>query len=139
MEPPDSSFADEFNVPQEGAVLVFDVRRAAVLLPFHVHRLKVLEEAGMAAFSSACIRVCGQSPKRSSVRQPCAPFKGFSQPSSQPFEGCRCGVLRVGSSSPPLSVAMLRSSQLPHRAPRTNPVLRVGALSAVPVRPQWKA
>ena len=32
MEPPDSSFADEFNVPQEDAVLVFDIRRAAVSL-----------------------------------------------------------------------------------------------------------
>ena len=44
MEPPDPSFADEFNVPQEDAVLVFDVRRAAVSLPFQVHRLKVLLE-----------------------------------------------------------------------------------------------
>ena len=31
MEPPDLSFVDEFNVPQEDAVLVFDVRRAAEL------------------------------------------------------------------------------------------------------------
>ena len=45
MEPPDPSFVDEFNVLQEGAVLVFDVRRAAVSLPFQVHRLKVLVEA----------------------------------------------------------------------------------------------
>ena len=44
MEPPDSSFADEFNVPQEGAVLVFDVRRAAVLLPFHVIVLRCLKK-----------------------------------------------------------------------------------------------
>ena len=28
MEPPDPSFADEFNVAQEDAVLVFDTRRA---------------------------------------------------------------------------------------------------------------
>ena len=28
MEPPDPSFTDEFNVPQEDAVLVFNVRRA---------------------------------------------------------------------------------------------------------------
>ena len=34
MEPPDPSFADEFNVRQEYAVLVFDVRRAVVSLPF---------------------------------------------------------------------------------------------------------
>ena len=44
-----STFADEFNVPQEYAVLVFDVRRAAVSLPFHVHRLKVLVEPGLVA------------------------------------------------------------------------------------------
>ena len=43
MEPPDPSFADEFNVLQKDAVLVFDVR--AVSLPFQVHRLKVLVEA----------------------------------------------------------------------------------------------
>ena len=34
MEPPDLSFADEVNVPQEDAVLVFDVHRAAVSFPF---------------------------------------------------------------------------------------------------------
>ena len=39
MEPPNPSFADEFVVPQEDAVLVFDVRLAAVSLPFQVHRL----------------------------------------------------------------------------------------------------
>ena len=33
VEPRDPSFADEFDVPQEDAVLVFDVRRAAVSLP----------------------------------------------------------------------------------------------------------
>ena len=55
MEPPDPSFADEFNVPQEDAVLVSDLRRAAVSLPFQVHRLKVLVEAGPVVFSSgAC-------------------------------------------------------------------------------------
>ena len=54
MEPPDSSFADEFDAPQEDAVLVFDVCRAAVSLPFQVHRLKVLVEAGLIAFLSAC-------------------------------------------------------------------------------------
>ena len=48
------SFADEFNIPQEYAVLVFDVRRAAVSLPLQVYRLKVLVEAGLVAFSSAC-------------------------------------------------------------------------------------
>ena len=32
MEPPDPSFVDEFNVSQGYAVLVFDVRRAAVSL-----------------------------------------------------------------------------------------------------------
>ena len=34
VEPPDLSFADEFNVPQAYAVLVFDVRRASMSLPF---------------------------------------------------------------------------------------------------------
>ena len=63
MEPPNPSFVDEFSVPQEDAVLVFDVRRAAVSLPFQVHRLKVLEEAGLVAFSSACFEFADEVPK----------------------------------------------------------------------------
>ena len=51
MEPPDPSFVDEFNVPLEDAVFVFDLRRAAVSLPFQVHRLKVLVEASLVAYS----------------------------------------------------------------------------------------
>ena len=65
MEPPDPSFADEFNVPQEDAVLVFDVRRAAVSLPFQVHLLKMLVEAGLVAFSIACFEFADEVPKKS--------------------------------------------------------------------------
>ena len=54
MEPPDQSFADGFNVSQEYAVLVLDVRRAAVSLPFQVNRLEMLVDAGLVAFLSAC-------------------------------------------------------------------------------------
>ena len=36
VERPGPSFADEFNVSQEDAVSVFDVRRAVVSLPFQV-------------------------------------------------------------------------------------------------------
>ena len=63
MEPPDPSFADEFNVPQEYTVLVFDVRQAAVSLPFQVHRLNVLAEAALVAFSSACYEFVDEVPK----------------------------------------------------------------------------
>ena len=63
MEPPDPSFADEFNVPQEDAVLVFDVHRAAVSLLFQVHRSKVLVEAGLVAFLSACFEFADEVPK----------------------------------------------------------------------------
>ena len=45
---------DEFNVSQEHAGLDFDIRRAAVLLPFQVYRLQVLVEAGVIAFPNAC-------------------------------------------------------------------------------------
>ena len=64
MEPPNPSFADEFNVPQEDTVLVFDVRRAAGSLPFQVHRLKVLVEAGLIAFSIACFEFADEVPKK---------------------------------------------------------------------------
>ena len=63
MELPDPSFADELNVPQEDAVLVFDVRRAPVSLSFQVHHLKVLVEAGLVAFSSACLEFANEVPK----------------------------------------------------------------------------
>ena len=64
MEPPDPSFPDEFNVPQEDAVLVFDVRRAAVSLFFQVYRLKVLVEASLlVAFSSAYFEFANEVPK----------------------------------------------------------------------------
>ena len=63
MEPQDPSFADKFNVPQEYAVLVFDLCRAAVSLSFQVHRLKVLVEAGLVAFSSACSEFADEVPK----------------------------------------------------------------------------
>ena len=54
MEPPDPSFADEFNVPQEYAVLVFDARRAEISLSFQIHRLWMLIKAGLVVFSSVC-------------------------------------------------------------------------------------
>ena len=63
MEPPDPSFADEFNAPQEDTVLVFDVRRAAISLPFQVRRLKVLVEAGLVAFSIVCFEFADEIPK----------------------------------------------------------------------------
>ena len=62
MEPPDPSFVAEFKVRQEDAVLVFDVRRTAVSLPMQVYRLKVLEEAGLVAFSSACFVFADEVP-----------------------------------------------------------------------------
>ena len=67
MEPPNPSFVDEFNVPQEDAILVFDVRRAAVSLPFQVHRLQVLVEVGLVAFSSACFEFANEVPKEAQM------------------------------------------------------------------------
>ena len=63
MEPSDPLFVGEFNVPQEYAVLVFDVCRAAVSLPFQVHRLKMLVEASLVAFLSACFEFADEVPK----------------------------------------------------------------------------
>ena len=63
MEPPDPSFVHEFNVPQENAVLVFDIRRAAVSLLLQFHRLKVLVEAGLVTFSNAYFEFADEVPK----------------------------------------------------------------------------
>ena len=131
MEPPDPSFADEFNVPQEDAVLVFDVRRDAVSFPFQVHRLKVLVEAGLVAFSSACFEFADEVPKEAQHGSLAHLPKVFFQPSSRPFEGYCCRVLRVRASSPPLSVDMLRSSQLPHTGPRAPTLCSAWALRAL--------
>ena len=46
------------------AALVFDVRRAAFSLPFQVHRLRVLVEAGLVAFPSACFEFADEVPKK---------------------------------------------------------------------------
>ena len=63
MEPPDPSFTDEFNVPQEYVVLVLDIRRAAVLLPFQVHCLQVLVDAGLITFPNACFEFADEGPE----------------------------------------------------------------------------
>ena len=78
MEPPDPSFADELNVPQEDAVLVFDVRRAAVSLPFQIHRLKVLVEAGLFALSRACLEFANEVPNEAQHGSLVHLPKGFS-------------------------------------------------------------
>ena len=56
------SFADEFNVSQQTAVLVFDELRAAVSLPFQVHCLKMPIEAGVVAFPDACFEFADVGP-----------------------------------------------------------------------------
>ena len=63
MEPPDPSFADEFNTPQEYAVLVFYVRRADISLPFQVDRLEMLLKADLIAFSNAVFEFADKTPE----------------------------------------------------------------------------
>ena len=63
MEPPDPSFADEFNVSQEDVVLVFDLRRTAGSRLFQVHRPHVCVEAGMNAFPDACFEFTDEGPE----------------------------------------------------------------------------
>ena len=62
-EPPDPSFADEFNVLKEYYYvhfLIFDVHQAAVLLPFQVHRLQVLA----CRFLNASFGFADEGPKK---------------------------------------------------------------------------
>ena len=137
MEPPDPSFADEFSVSRQYAVLVFGVHRAAVSLPFQVYRLYMLVEVGLVAFSSACSSLRTKSQKKLST----AALRTFRRFFPAMFTAFR-RLLLWGSVRRRLlasSVAILRSSQPPHEDPHTNPVLHAGAWSAVPVRSQWKA
>ena len=62
MELQDPSFADEFKVPPEYAVLIFDVRRASASFPFQIHRRKMLVEAELVTFSSACFECVDDVP-----------------------------------------------------------------------------
>ena len=54
LEPPNPSFADESNVPQQNTVLIFNELRAAVSLPLRVYRLDVFIKSGLVAFPDAC-------------------------------------------------------------------------------------
>ena len=56
----DPSFSDGVNVFQVYAVLVFETRRAAVLLPFQVHRLNVLVQASLIAFSNGYFELASE-------------------------------------------------------------------------------
>ena len=86
MEPPDPSFADDFNVSQEYTVLVFDVRRAAISLSFQVHRLQVLVEAGLIAFLIVCFEFANEGPEEAQHCSLVNLSNIFCQPSSQLFQ-----------------------------------------------------
>ena len=119
MEPPDPLFADMFNIPQNYAILVFDVRRVAVSLPFQVYRLKVLVEAGLVAFSSACFEFAGEVPKEAR-HGIFAKLHGFSKVAVMGF----CTQVTTSLLS---LLSWFLSSQPSHQGPRTNPVLGAGA------------
>ena len=63
MEPPDPSFADEFNLPQEDTFLVSRFAEIRSRFPSRFIVLKVLVEAGQVAFSSASFEFADEVPK----------------------------------------------------------------------------
>ena len=67
MEPPDQSFADDFNVLQEYAILVFGVRRDEIPLSFQIHRIKMLVKAGLVTFLNACFVVADEVPEEAQL------------------------------------------------------------------------
>ena len=137
MEPPDPSFADEFGVPQQYAVLVFGVHRAAVSLPFQVYRLYMLCRSRPGRLLERVFEFADEVPEEAQHGSLAHLPKLFPAM----FTAFR-RLLLWGSVRRRLlasSVAILRSSQPPHEDPHTNPVLHAGAWSAVPVRSQWKA
>ena len=72
-------------------------------------------EASLIAFLNACFEFAERRLRRSSARQPCEPSEDVFQPSSRPYEGCCCAILRVGTSLLPLYVVMLRHLSLDTR------------------------
>ena len=63
MEPPNPSFANELNAPQQVTVLVFDELRAAVSFRFQVHRLEVLIKTGLVVFSDTFFEFADVDPE----------------------------------------------------------------------------
>ena len=63
VEPPNPSFADDFNISQQTAVLVFDELGAVVSLPFQVHRLKAPITACLVAIPDACFKFADVGPE----------------------------------------------------------------------------
>ena len=84
-------------------------------------------EAGLITFLSACFEVADEVPEEAQHGSLAYLPKISSTHLHDHSKGYCCGVLRVGVSSPPLFVTMIHSSQPPHQAPRTKPVLRAGA------------
>ena len=128
MEPPDPSFTDDFNVFYKYAVLIFDLRRAAaVSLPFQVHRLQVLVEAGLIVVPKARFEFADEGPEEAQHGSLANLPNIFARHRHDLLKVAVVGLRRVGASSLPLSVASLRSSQPPHQDPCTNVLLRAGA------------
>ena len=125
MELTDHAFAEDFNVSQEYAVLVVDVRRATVSLSFRSNHLQVLITAGLVVFLNACFEFAdeGQELTQQVI------LTSLTNIFSRHLHGLpKVADVRLLACvfSPSLFVTMLRSSQSPHHNPRTNPVLRAG-------------
>ena len=127
MEPPNPSFANEPNVPQQVTVLVFDELRAADSLPFHVHRLDVLMEAGLVAFPDTVFEFVGVGLEEAQHSSLANIFQVFLSAFFASFRRRSFSGLARRLFLAPLSVAMFRSYQPARQGPRTNPVVRVGA------------
>ena len=95
-------------------------------LLFQIRRLKILVEAGPVAFSSACFVFANEIPEETQHGSLVHLPKIFSSHLHGLSKVNVVGVLRVDTSSLPLSFAMLLSSQPSHRVPRTNSLLHAG-------------
>ena len=81
-------FANEFNVSQEYAAHIFNVRRDAVSLHFQVHRFKMPVEAGLIAFSNACFEFADDGPEE--AQNGSVAILPAISTSHWHFEGCWC-------------------------------------------------
>lgn len=110
VKPPKLSFADEFSIPQQVIVLVFDKLRAAVSFLFKVYRRDMLVEPAHVVFPDASLESASVGPEEAQHSR----LDNFRQI----LVGFLCGLSKKPS-PPPLSFGMLRAPTLwSARAPK---------------------
>lgn len=119
----------EISIHQQVTVLVYYKLRAEISFPFYVHRLELLMETSLIAFTDACFEVTDWTQQMFSTVAMRTPSRYFLKPPLRRLEECQCCLHK--NSSDLLFVAMLSLFQFARQCPQTNPVVQPGSLKAL--------